>query len=67
MNERPVHLRFLGASVYCSVKGSRVKLGEDHRYGDAYTCPGCGHQEPATIIRPERYAEMPAVMQDNQL
>lgn len=43
----PVHLRFLGGTIYCSVRGSRVKLDADHRYGDAYTCPGCGYEEPA--------------------
>jgi transposase len=47
MNEKPVHLRFIGSSVYCIAAGRHVKLPDDLRYGDTYTCPACGHQEPA--------------------
>lgn len=44
--EKPTHLRFIGARVYCSVVGHRVRLGDDHHYGDAFTCPGCGTEVP---------------------
>jgi hypothetical protein len=54
MTEKPpVHLRFIGATIYCSVIGTQVKLDPEHRYGEAYTCPGCGHEEPARTGLPD--------------
>jgi hypothetical protein len=51
----PTHMRFVGGTVYCSVKGGRLNLGPDHRYGDAFVCPVCGSRVPAgkTKSRPE--------------
>jgi hypothetical protein len=48
-------MRFVGGTVYCSVKGGRLNLGPDHRYGDAFVCPVCGSRVPAgkTKSRPE--------------
>jgi hypothetical protein len=36
----PTHMQFIGGTIYCSVKGGRLKLG-DHRYGRSFTCPYC--------------------------
>lgn len=38
----PTHMQFVGGTVYCSVKGGRLNLGHDHRYGRDFVCPHCG-------------------------
>jgi hypothetical protein len=49
----PLHRRFIGGTIYCSVLGGRLNLGPDHRYGDPFTCPHCGSWVKATSRKQE--------------
>lgn len=42
------HLLFIGGKVYCPTAKARIDLGLNHRYGAAFTCPGCGEDVEAT-------------------
>lgn len=50
MTGAATHLRFVGGVVYCPAAAGRVRLGDDHRYGQAFTCPACGERVPARLV-----------------
>jgi hypothetical protein len=43
---KTTHLRFIGGTIYCGPAKRRFNLGPEHRYRDAFTCPGCGAEVP---------------------
>lgn len=50
------HMRFVAGTILCPRMERRYNLGDDHRYGQEFVCPGCGVRIPATAYYKRKQA-----------